>query len=295
MVRRPLLALCALSGAALLALAGCGDSATPGATWHAARPAAAQGRSGTNPVDNTPGRPGSKHSPPAPSTSPSAPSTPPASPSTSPSVAGPAVENLRLGQLKTGSNAVALTFDDGPGPYTPQILALLRQYHVKATFCLIGVNVQKYHDYVQQIVADGHTLCNHSWKHDIHLGKKSVDAIRADLQATNDEIHRAVPDAKIAYFRAPGGNFTPQSVEVAKELGMKPLGWNVDPDDWDVKKYPEGPAMTGHIEGVLRKRIHRGSIVLSHDGGGHRECTVSAYKALLPDLTKRFTLIPMPA
>jgi peptidoglycan/xylan/chitin deacetylase (PgdA/CDA1 family) len=172
-------------------------------------------------------------------------------------------------------------------------LAVLRQYHVKATFCLIGVNVQKHHDYVQQIVADGHTLCNHSWKHDIHLGKKSVDAIRADLQATNDEIHRAAPDAKIAYFRAPGGNFTPQSVEVAKELGMKPLGWNVDPDDWDVKKYPEGPAMTGHIEGVLRKRIHPGAIVLSHDGGGKRECTVSAYKALLPNLTK-YTLIPMP-
>lgn len=293
MVRRKLLTLCALSGAALLALAGCGDPATPHATWHGARPAAAQGRSGTGPVDNTPGRPGTKASPPG-KTAPSAPppSTPPASPSVSPSTA--TVENLRLGQLKTGSNDVALTFDDGPSAYTPQILAVLRQYHVKATFCLIGVNVQKHHDYVQQIVADGHTLCNHSWKHDLHLGKRSPDAIRADLQATNDEIHRAVPDAPIAYFRAPGGNFTAQSVEIAKELGMKPLGWNVDPDDWDMKKYPEGSAMTGHIEGVLRKRIHPGSIVLSHDGGGQRECTVSAYKALLPDLTKRYALVPMP-
>ena len=297
MARRPLLALCALSGAALLALAGCGGSpATPHATWHAAKPVVAQGRGGTGPVDNTPGRPGTKQSPSG-KTSPSAPGGPsaPASPPVPPvSPSTPAVENLRLGQLRTGSNAVALTFDDGPSEFTPQILAVLRQYHVKATFCLIGVNVQKHHDYVQQIVADGHTLCNHSWKHDEHLGKKSLDAIRADLQATNDEIHRAVPDAKIAYFRAPGGNFTPQSVAVAKELGMKPLGWNVDPDDWDTKKYPEGRAMTGHIEGVLRKHIRAGAIVLSHDGGGQRECTVSAYKALLPDLTKQYTLVAMP-
>jgi peptidoglycan-N-acetylglucosamine deacetylase len=293
MVRHKLLTLCALSGAALLAVAGCGDAATARATWHGARPAAAQGRSGTGPVDNTPGRPGTKASPPSkPSPSAPGPSTPPASPSVSPSAA--TVENLRLAELKTGSNNVALTFDDGPSQYTPQILAVLRQYHVKATFCLIGVNVQKHHDYVQQIVADGHTLCNHSWKHDLHLGKKSPDAIRADLQATNDEIHRAVPDAKIAYFRAPGGNFTAQSVQIAEQLGMKPLGWNVDPDDWDMKKYPEGPAMTGHIEAVLRKRIHPGAIVLSHDGGGPRDGTVTAYKALLPDLSKRYTLVPMP-
>src|SRR5690349_24192048 len=63
MVRHKLLTLCALSGVALLALAGCGDAATARATWHGARPAAAQGRSGTGPVDNTPGRPGTKASP----------------------------------------------------------------------------------------------------------------------------------------------------------------------------------------------------------------------------------------
>src|SRR5689334_16821019 len=118
MARRPLLALCALSGAALLALAGCGGPATPHATWHAARPVVAQGRSGTGPVDNTPGRPGTKTSPSG-KTSPSAPGSVgpagpsvPASPPVTPST--PAVENLRLGQLKTGSDSVALTFDDGP-------------------------------------------------------------------------------------------------------------------------------------------------------------------------------------
>src|SRR5438477_1338457 len=140
MVRRPLPALCALFSAALLVLAGCGGgSTTPRATWHGARQAGAQNRSGTGPPDNTPGHVGSTPRPPTPS-SPATPgkTPPPASPSTSPSA--PAVESLKLGQLSTGSADVALTFDDGPSSYTPQILALLRQYHVKATFCLIGVN-----------------------------------------------------------------------------------------------------------------------------------------------------------
>ena len=69
---------------------------------------------------------------------------------------------------------VALTFDDGPDPtYTPQVLALLRPYRVKATFCVVGENAQAHPDLVRQIVADGHTLCNHSWHHDVLLGTRS--------------------------------------------------------------------------------------------------------------------------
>jgi peptidoglycan-N-acetylglucosamine deacetylase len=292
MVRRPIFALCALFGAAVLALTGCSGTAAPRATWHGSRLPGAEGRGGAgDPADNTPDHPGTTPSPAAPGKKPStsaSPSKPPSTPSQLPA------EDLKLAQLKTGNTDVALTFDDGPGAFTPEILAVLRQYHIKATFCLIGVNVRAHHDYVQQIVADGHTLCNHSWKHDLHLGRNSPDAIRADLQMTNDEIHRAVPDAKIKYFRSPGGNFTPASVQVAKELGMAPLGWSVDPDDWDTKKYPEGAPMTGHIEATLRKHIKPGAIVLSHDGGGHRDCTVAAYKALLPDLTKKYRLVAMP-
>jgi peptidoglycan-N-acetylglucosamine deacetylase len=297
MVRRQMSALCALLGAAVLVLTGCSGPAAPRAAWHASRLPAAEGRGGGDPLDNTPAQPGKTPSPkpPRPATPGKTPSSP-AGPSTSPSTppATPAAEDLKLAQLRTGNTNVALSFDDGPSAFTPTILELLRQYHIKATFCLIGVNVRAHPDYVRQIVADGHTLCNHSWKHDLHLGRKSPDAIRADLQMTNDEIRRAVPDAKIAYFREPGGNFTAASVQVAKELGMAALGWSVDPDDWDLKRYPEGPAMTRHIEATLRRHIKPGSIVLSHDGGGQRECTVAAYKALLPDLTKKYTLVAMP-
>jgi peptidoglycan/xylan/chitin deacetylase (PgdA/CDA1 family) len=202
---------------------------------------------------------------------------------------------LKLSIRRTGNDSVALTFDDGPGAQTMQILALLAQYHVTATFCLIGVNVRAHHDLVQAIVRDGHTLCNHTWKHDLHLGDKTPEQIRADLQATNDEIHAAVPDAPIKYFRHPGGNFTPAAVQVAKELGMASIGWEVDPSDWDVRRYAPGSTMTNHVIANLRHNVKAGSIVLSHDGGGDRTSTVTAYRTVLPELVQRFTLAALPA
>ena len=189
---------------------------------------------------------------------------------------------------------MALTFDDGPGQNTPQILALLRAYGIKATFCLIGVKVQANPDAVRQIVTDGHTLCNHSWKHDLKLGSRPVDVIRNDLQITNDEIHKAVPGAPIKYYRQPGGEWTSAVVSVAKELGMTPLHWSVDPMDWNIRRWPVGETMTNHVIGVVEHNTGPGAIVLSHDGGGDRASTVAAYRVLLPWLKERFQLAALP-
>jgi peptidoglycan/xylan/chitin deacetylase (PgdA/CDA1 family) len=196
----------------------------------------------------------------------------------------------------TGGTDVALTFDDGPGDQTLAILALLRQYGVKATFCLIGVHVRARPDLVQAIVRDGHTLCNHTWQHDMLLGTRSPDAIRSDLRRTSDEIHRAVPGIPIRYFRHPGGKWTPAAVEVAQDMGMASLGWDVDPSDWNVQAYPPGPAMTNHIVANIRNHIHPGAIVLSHDGGGVRTSTVEAYRTLIPYLIdeRQLRLIALP-
>ncbi|MER7276737.1 polysaccharide deacetylase family protein [Dactylosporangium sp. NPDC000244] len=279
-----------------LFLAGCDSSATPrAASWHAqsgsgSYPGAsgqAGGDPGARPAGGSTGSSASAKPSASASASPSA--SAPASPSESTSSSAPASSIIRT----TGDSTVALTFDDGPGPDTPKILAMLREQGIKATFCVIGVNVQEYPQYVQEIVKDGHTLCNHTWKHDESLGKKSADVIRADLQKTNDEIHKAVPDAQIKYFRHPGGNFTPTAVEIASELGMKSLGWSVDPSDWNIKKW-SGQQMTNHICSNVRNNTKPGSIVLSHDGGGDRSATMAAYKTLLPELKGKFTLVAMP-
>jgi peptidoglycan/xylan/chitin deacetylase (PgdA/CDA1 family) len=192
-------------------------------------------------------------------------------------------------QKVTGSAEVALTFDDGPSPtWTPKILALLRAHRVKATFCLVGAQARKYPALVVQIVREGHTLCNHSWSHDVRLGSRPAKEIRAELVRTNAEIRKAVPAAKITFFRQPGGRWTSVEIDVARDLGMVPLGWDVDPRDW------EKPSTQ-----VIRKRVlagvRPGSIVLMHDGGGDRGQTLAACQGLLTQLRERFTLTPMAA
>jgi peptidoglycan/xylan/chitin deacetylase (PgdA/CDA1 family) len=196
--------------------------------------------------------------------------------------------------LSTGTAAVALTFDDGPDPtQTPRMLKLLAQQHIHATFCLIGKNVQRHPELVRQIIAGGNTLCNHTWSHSLTLGKQSTAKIRADLQRTDDAIRKAAPKAKIGYFRAPGGNFTPRLVSAAKAMGMTSLYWKVDPRDWD---HPKGESDAAHRARVIRtveKHVGKGAIVLSHDY--HQPDTIAAYRTLIPWLRHRYHLIALPA
>jgi len=192
-------------------------------------------------------------------------------------------------QILTGSSSVALTFDDGPDPtYTPQILDLLKDHGVKATFCVIGSRARDYPDLIRRIVAEGHTLCNHSWQHLLNLGKRPLSYQTWDLEQTNNAIHAAVPDVPIRYFRAPGGNFTRGLIDLAGRLGMSPLSWDVDPRDWDTAGYGRGTPMVNHITSVVEHTVRPGSIILSHDRA-HPD-TVVAYRSLLSWLQARYTL-----
>ncbi|WP_433369903.1 polysaccharide deacetylase family protein [Actinoplanes sp. CA-142083] len=207
------------------------------------------------------------------------------------STARPGAKNTGPGNSlrTTGSSLVALTFDDGPDPaQTPRILALLAQYDVKATFCLVGKQAEKHPEIVRQIVAAGHTLCNHTWSHSLTIGKDKPEQIQADLAQTNAAIRAAVPDAKIPFFRAPGGNFTDRLVGVAGEAGMTSLYWQVDPADWDHKAGETDAAHTDRVVAEIKKHVRPGSIVLSHDF--NQPDTIAAYQKLLPWLKANFTL-----
>ncbi|MFE9693432.1 polysaccharide deacetylase family protein [Micromonospora sp. NPDC005806] len=184
----------------------------------------------------------------------------------------------------SGDRGVVLTFDDGPDPrWTPQVLDQLRAAHVTATFCLIGRQARRYPQLVARIVREGHQLCNHSWRHDLNLGRRPVADIRADLLRTNQAIRAAVPRARIAWFRQPGGRWTPEEVAVARQLGMRSLHWSVDPQDWD---HPTAATIIKRVESAGRP----GSIVLMHDGGGDRSQTMAACRHLIPDLNRRFRI-----
>jgi peptidoglycan/xylan/chitin deacetylase (PgdA/CDA1 family) len=187
----------------------------------------------------------------------------------------------------TGGSAVALTFDDGPHPvYTPKILSVLRANGVRAVFCLVGTEVRKYPHLVARIAREGHTLCNHSWHHEIELGSWPAAKIRDNLLRTNLEIIRAVPGAQVKYFRQPGGKWTPVGVRTARELGMASLGWTVDPRDWE-----KPPANV--ISSRVLHQAHPGAVVLMHDAGGDRTGTISACRTLIPALKHRYRLAPL--
>ncbi|PRY27972.1 polysaccharide deacetylase family protein [Pseudosporangium ferrugineum] len=195
--------------------------------------------------------------------------------------------------MKTGQAGVALTFDDGPDPVqTPKMLDLLARTHVKATFCLVGQNVAAHPDLVRRIAAEGHTLCNHSWRHSLTLGRQKPSVIRADLQRTNDAIRAAVPGATIGYMRAPGGNFTPAFVAEARKLGMTSIYWQVDPRDWEHRPGEPDGAHEAKVIRAVKKHVGKGAIVLSHDYG--QPDTIRAYEKLIPWLKQRYTLIALP-
>jgi peptidoglycan-N-acetylglucosamine deacetylase len=256
--------------------AGHTSSASGGQTPRPRSPASASATDGAAPVANA--SPPPKATPASPATTkPPAPRPPARHP------ADPTFGAKR----STGSTAVALTFDDGPDPtWTPQVLDLLRQQGVKATFCMVGLHIRDHPDLVARIVREGHTLCNHSWQHDMDLGKKTAAQIRADLTRTSAEIRKAVPNARIPYYRQPGGKWTATIVNTAKSMGMAPLGWAVDPADWSK------PGTQLIIDRVTQ-HTHAGSIVLMHDGGGDRSQTLAACRTLLPWLKQRYRLVAL--
>jgi peptidoglycan/xylan/chitin deacetylase (PgdA/CDA1 family) len=187
----------------------------------------------------------------------------------------------------SGAKTVALTFDDGPDPvWTPMVLDQLRAARVKATFCLVGSQVRKHPKLVVRIVREGHTLCNHTYDHEMGLGRRPTPEIRRNLEATSREIRRAVPGAKIRYFRHPGGYWTQAAVDVARGLGMVPIDWDVDPRDWETTD-------AGAISTRVTSAVRAGSIVLLHDGGGDRHGTLAACPGMIKTLKERYGIGPL--
>ncbi|MBY8872068.1 polysaccharide deacetylase family protein [Micromonospora sp. PLK6-60] len=261
-----------------LALAGCGDPAR--------RVAGVGGGAGSPaPVASDVPTPDGSSAPPTAEPKPSASSRPSRPARTTPPRPRlrPLPKTLPAGLRRTtGTRAVALTFDDGPSPaWTPKVLDQLRAAGVKATFCLVGIEVKQHPQLVARIVREGHQLCNHSWRHDMDLGRRPIAEIRADMVRTNRAIQAAAPGAKVSFFRQPGGRWTAEEVAVARQLGMQSLHWTVDPQDWTK---PAPPLITRRVQAATRP----GAVVLMHDGGGNRAATLTACRFLIPDLKRRY-------
>lgn len=181
---------------------------------------------------------------------------------------------------------IALTFDDGPNIYyTPQILTILRQYRINATFFCMGSLVKRHADLVQQEDGAGHWVGNHSWSHP-YLPFLASSKILWQLATTSETIQKAIGRWPI-FFRPPYGAYDAKVLTQANRLGLTIVMWNVDPEDWSM------PGSNAIISRVLR-RAGNGSIILMHDGGGNRAQTVQALPIIIESLLRRgFTFVTL--
>ena len=187
------------------------------------------------------------------------PSPPPSSTSPSIPVAKP-VETPAISYSAVHVNGpfIAMTFDDGPSEkLTPELLDILAQHHIHATFFVIGKNASEHPEILQRAVREGHEIGNHSWSHPA-FGKMGDESVRAELQKTDDAIRSAI-GVRPVLMRPPYGSITARQKKwINSEFGYRSILWDVDPLDW---KRP-GPAV---VMSRIVRETRPGSIILSHD------------------------------
>lgn len=155
------------------------------------------------------------------------------------------------------SNKIALTFDDGPTEVTSsQVLDILQQNNVKATFFLLGQNIDRYPQVVARIVREGHVVAGHSWSH-IQLEKAQLPRIIGEVTDTENAIYQ-IAGVRPALLRPPYGSLNREGLEYLRQNGYKVVNWSVDSLDW---KYPDRGNQV--IISTLRD-VRGGSIILFH-------------------------------
>lgn len=187
-------------------------------------------------------------------------------------------------------NKVALTFDDGPDiRFTPQVLDVLNQYQVNATFFLMGARAAEHTDIVRRIHAEGNAIGNHSYWHP-NLTEESPGRIQWEANAT-DEVIEQILGFRPRLFRPPYGALNREVVELLGDMGYSVILWNVDSLDWrqlgaDV------------ISDNVLANTTPGSIILMHDGGDWTmdlSGTVNSLHQIIPRLQQEgmeFVTIP---
>lgn len=177
---------------------------------------------------------------------------------------GPAFPDCRV--LK----CVALTFDDGPGPYTSSLLDILHAHQVKATFFVLGSRVQEHPALTSRLVTDGHEVAGHSFDH--------ADFTKLDAAQITQQIHesdaamRAAGVPNTGIFRLPYGALHDGVMHMLKQEGLIHVSWSIDPEDWRVKD-PNALAL------FTLPTITASDIVLFHD---IKEPSVQAMHIMVP-------------
>ncbi len=189
----------------------------------------------------------------------------------------PPATSVRSTTYRTYPKTVALTFDDGPSTFTPQILAILKAKGVHATFFVTGRAARRDPATIRAIAAAGHRLGNHTDTHPMNVAgstpRARFDTMSASAQAAqiDAELASVWAAAKVrpCFFRAPGGNhWTSTTLKVSRGRGMTVTNWKSDTRDWTQPGYASKAAQASIVKlattSVTAVSTH--PIVLMHDG-----------------------------
>ena len=183
------------------------------------------------------------------------------------------------------SNAVALTFDDGPDPATtPEVLRVLDENGVRAAFFVVGEAAREHPEYLAQIHEAGHLLCNHTDSHGLDFHFRLWGPVRRELRACNEAI-AAVIRKEPTFFRSPQGHKNPALCDVLSEMDLLAVGWQV-------RGLDSVSADSDAIARRVLRQLRPGGVIQLHDGAGYggradRKPTVEALPAIIEGVRAR--------
>ncbi|MGO9341579.1 MAG: polysaccharide deacetylase family protein [Acidimicrobiales bacterium] len=179
------------------------------------------------------------------------------------------------GAATYGQRDIALTFDDGPGVYTPQVLSVLEQYRVPATFFEIGENIVQYPQYTRMLAAAGYPVEDHTWTHP-DLSTIPVSDFPYEIDQTQNEI-RSLTGLTPSCVRPPYDDWDTTVLDQIAQRGLTTMSYSIDPRDWTL------PGVQTIVDSVVDAAFP-GAVVDMHDGGGNRSETVAALPQIITDL-----------
>jgi len=177
---------------------------------------------------------------------------------------------------KTEEKKIALTFDDGPSKQnTREILSILEEYGIKATFFVIGENARRDPERIRSIFDAGHELGNHTYTH-AYISKISDSELEREIRETENVLVE-ITGVKPVVFRPPGGYYDDASIAKVEKMGYKSILWSLDTRDWSM---PKSESIVSKVEG----RTQGGDILLFHDLEDKRLPTPAALRKIIPYL-----------
>ena len=174
---------------------------------------------------------------------------------------------------------IALTFDDGPHPrYTERILDILDKYNVKATFFVIGVNIENYPETLKSIYSRGHEIGNHSYDHsnEKNFGREYAES---EILKCEELIYKETGIIP-RLFRPPQGQYSCDVEKIVNEKNYSIILWSIDTRDWEHTP-PE------RIKNIIDKNLSGGDIILMHDYTSGKNTTCDALELIIPSLLSR--------